>query len=791
VTPSIFSIVPDGAVRRRPSDLVRVVLAVVVIAVTGLLAANDFTDLENDVYDFFTAAPSSLEWLFRAGYWSLPAMVAAVLVGAIVGRHVRMVVTIALASATTAIAGFALDAAIGTKSSESLADAGADLTKGAPEYPPIAFAVAAAAVLAASPYLTRPTRRFARTLVLVSAACAIILVEGLPAAVVGAIALAWGLAAATQFALGTPAGTPALSEVRSALDDLGLSVTDLSLADDQTWGEARFVGTLDGDRVVVDVLGRDAIDAGVYAKLLRSVLYKDSGPSVILSREQQVEHRAYLSLLADRAGVQVPEVIAAGTAGDLGHALLVSDALDGRLLSTVDASELTDAVLDDAWQNIERLHGARLAHGNLYLGHVALLDDGTTLLGDLSSTEASASPERQSLDRAELLVSTAAVIGVDRAVDAMARALDHDQIEAALPLMQTSAMSHQVRHAVPKPKALIGELRTRAAARIGVPEPQLTELRRVSPANLAMAIGAALGVYLLLGELSDAKSVGDIFRDPDWWWVGATALVSQTPQIAQAIAMLGSVSAKLPLGPAIGVQFANQFMGLVGGTVATTALVIRWFQKQGLAVAVAISSGVLNTAAGMVTEAVLVTIGLIASRGDFDVSRNGSSSGGGSGGSLAALVIIFVVALAGAALVVPRFRKHIGAKLKPQFVAARDNLHELRGRPRKAIQLFAGNVVSQMLFALTLEFALQAYGYSLPIMELVVINSFASLLGGIAPIPGGMGVIEAGLIAGFTAAGVPQTTAISATFTARLFTAYLPPIWGWMSLQWLRRRDYV
>ena len=54
-----------------------------------------------------------------------------------------------------------------------------------------------------------------------------------------------------------------------------------------------------------------------------------------------------------------------------------------------------------------------------------------------------------------------------------------------------------------------------------------------------------------------------------------------------------------------------------------------------------------------------------------------------------------------------------------------------------------------------------------------------------------MGVIEAGLIGGLTAAGIPQTTAVAATFTHRLFTAYLPPIWGWFSLQWLRRNDYI
>jgi uncharacterized protein (TIRG00374 family) len=74
---------------------------------------------------------------------------------------------------------------------------------------------------------------------------------------------------------------------------------------------------------------------------------------------------------------------------------------------------------------------------------------------------------------------------------------------------------------------------------------------------------------------------------------------------------------------------------------------------------------------------------------------------------------------------------------------------------------------------------------------LIVINSLASIIGGIAPVPGGMGVIEAGLIAGFTAAGVPDQAAIAATFTARVFTAYLPPVWGWVAMQWLHRRDYI
>jgi len=65
------------------------------------------------------------------------------------------------------------------------------------------------------------------------------------------------------------------------------------------------------------------------------------------------------------------------------------------------------------------------------------------------------------------------------------------------------------------------------------------------------------------------------------------------------------------------------------------------------------------------------------------------------------------------------------------------------------------------------------------------------MIGGAVPIPGGAGVIEVGLIAGRTSAGVPQDQAVAAVFIERLWTAYLPPIWGWATLVWLRRSDYV
>ena len=48
-----------------------------------------------------------------------------------------------------------------------------------------------------------------------------------------------------------------------------------------------------------------------------------------------------------------------------------------------------------------------------------------------------------------------------------------------------------------------------------------------------------------------------------------------------------------------------------GGTVATLALVVRFFQRQGLGPAVAVSSGVINTLGAIVCQTILVVIGLV------------------------------------------------------------------------------------------------------------------------------------------------------------------------------------
>jgi uncharacterized membrane protein YbhN (UPF0104 family) len=109
---------------------------------------------------------------------------------------------------------------------------------------------------------------------------------------------------------------------------------------------------------------------------------------------------------------------------------------------------------------------------------------------------------------------------------------------------------------------------------------------------------------------------------------------------------------------------------------------------------------------------------------------------------------------------------------------------------RKRLELFGGNLVTELLYALALGATALAYGVHLNLGQLVLVNTSASVLSRLIPVPGGIGAAEAALSAGLIAVGVDSSTAFAIAITQRLWTFYLPPIWGYVSLRWLTRQGY-
>ena len=160
----------------------------------------------------------------------------------------------------------------------------------------------------------------------------------------GSMAIGWGVTAIVHLVFGSPLGLPSTDDVMILLQELGVAASDVQLSEGPAnGGLARYRACLvrpptgRRHRLTISVYGRDAADAKLLSKAGRFLLYRDSGPTLTLTRLQQVEREAYLTMWAAQVGASVPQVVRAGRSGPSGDALLVCLLPDGDRLSAVAA----------------------------------------------------------------------------------------------------------------------------------------------------------------------------------------------------------------------------------------------------------------------------------------------------------------------------------------------------------------------------------------------------------------------------------------------------------------------
>ncbi len=366
----------------------------------------------------------------------------------------------------------------------------------------------------------------------------------------------------------------------------------------------------------------------------------------------------------------------------------------------------------------------------------------------------------------------------------------------ALPFLQRAALNPVASRSLRKKKVLLTGLREKGAEATGVEVPKLIEPRRISWVDLALVVGTLIGGWALIGVLVNVTKSWSTITGADWGWVAATFVLAQAVYPALALATVGSVTDTLPYGRTVVLEVANTFVSLAGGSMGALATRVRYFQQQGYDATLAVSSGVLVSTASWIVKGGLFLLALPIALSQFHFATP-TDTGGGSGSSTARLVWLLVIAIVvigvvvGLLLAVPRWRRLASAKLRPKASEVWGHLKVLSTHPRNLVEIFGGEVLGQILVAMALGASLHAFGERLSLAALLIVLTLGSMLGGISPVPGGMGVVEAGMIIGLTAAGIPESQAVAAVFVQRLFTAYLPPIWGWFCLVWMRKKEYL
>jgi undecaprenyl-diphosphatase len=332
----------------------------------------------------------------------------------------------------------------------------------------VGLGAAIAVLTAVAPWVSRRARRWSWALViglLITRTVATPVSFDSPrAALIG-----WTFGALTLVLLGAPSRRPTVDAVVAGLRSVGLPVRELQAAGVDARGSTPYFGaTDDGERLFVKALGDDERSADLLFRLYRRIEPRDFGDERPFSTLRRgVEHEALVALAAADLGVRTPRLRAFATAVPNGY-VLAYEAIAGRSLDRLEPNELTDAVLGSIWGLVGQLRQHRIAHRDLRLANIFLDEDGGVWLIDFGFSELAASELLLANDVAELLASSSAYVGADRAIAHAAATVDAATLTSALDRLRPWALSGATRTALKAAPALLPELRTRLTERISL-----------------------------------------------------------------------------------------------------------------------------------------------------------------------------------------------------------------------------------------------------------------------------------------------------------------------------------
>ena len=772
----------EANVERHPGDVIRVVAGLATLAALAFIATSDrITVFEADITRLVVDLPSPVTGTLEALRWlgSLPA-VAVFAALALLARRPRLARDLVVAGLLAELLTAGLDAIVDRGEPGDLVSGVVQrITTDVQGFPSPTTAVAAAMAAAAAPYLPRTIRRLTWVGVALAGLAVVHLGAHLPLDVLGGAALGWAVGAGTHLVFGTPSVRPTVEDVAEALAAAGLGEVSVRVPSVDARGSTPFFATTSAaEELFVKVVGREQLDADYLFKVFRYVRMRsleDEAPFATAKRA--VEHEAYLALLAERAGVRTPSIVTVAPAAD-GGTLMAQRRVKGTGLDEGGPDALGDDRLDDLWGQVAILREHRIAHRDLRLANALLDEHGQAWLIDFGFAEGGASDRRLAQDVAELLASSSLLVGAERSVCAARRVLGDDAVTAALPLLQPLALSGATRSGLKQHGGLLDEVRRAAAGGAEPPAPERIE--RVQPRTILVLLALGLAVHVLLPQVGELGRTGDAIRDANWGWLALAAVASAATYFMAAVGMQGAVATHLPLGRTAEVQLANSFANrLTPGALGGLGVSERYLERNGLDRGSAVAGVGLNSAAGFVVHITAMLIFLpLAGAGVKDVHLPDNWE------LLVAVVVLFVVA--GIVLWSP-----LGRKLRAPVREAFSGLGAALRSPSRAAALFGGSIGTTFFYAFALAVSLEAFGGGLNGVQVGAVYLGGAAVSGVAPTPGGLGAMEAALVAGLTGLGEAAGPAIAAVLGFRLLTFWLPTIPGFFALRHLRKEGSV
>jgi uncharacterized protein (TIRG00374 family) len=805
---------------RRASDVLLLLVVLVVLIAAQLLAALAPVGVrvtEHALLESIVTLPAALrDWMSAFAQVAavlLPVGFIAALVG---GRRFSLTARAVLAAIAGTAAGVLVSHVFLVQSHPA---SWAHLLVGrggvfAVTFPPVAWLCGTIAMLTVvAPEVSGRWRRALWWLVGVGSVVEVIVGAFLPVDAVVAAALGVCVGCVVLLAFGGPTSRPNPEQVVTALQECGIELSRLEEVAPGTSGPAIFMATTtDATILMVKVLAAEDRDRDRLTRLYRWLLMRDpdddrAGPTV----ESAVEHEMLTMVSAVQAGARVPDPVVAypvtGGRGSRG-ALVAWVDVGARSLASVKPDDISDMVLADLWHSVAVLQKHKLAHRLLRTDNVLLDNHEQAWLVSLSLAELGATARQLAADVAELLVSLSVHVGLDRAVSSAVAGLGAPTLARAAPYIQPLAVSGATRgraRAFDRARSshrgagraeralrpggrpdVFRDLRTAVATTTSTPPARPEQLSRFTWKKLLALLGAFVVIYVVLPQLANFGAAVHALKDADWWWVLAALPAVFVAEGFSTLLQLGAIPAKLPFRPTYTVQFGGSFLDKVTPSgVGSMALSFRYLQKAGVDSGAATGSvglqSIISAGAGIALAAAFLAA----------TGRKTSAHFSLRGHEWVFLVIAGVLIALALFAFTPPGRRLFRDKVWGFLRSAGSTVAAVAKSPRHVCLIAAGAFGWPMVQVIAFALCVHAVGGTLPFVQVAAVYLGGSLVASIAPVPGGLGALEAVLVAGLSGLGMPVGAAASAVLIYRLLTFWLTIPVGGICLKLAERHGYV
>ena len=770
---------------RRTSDIIRVVAASVFLSLViagSLITRNQWDALEQSVSNIVgVLSPDQSNAVYIVYGVAILALPFGVLIGLIAGRKWKLLAGYAAAALIAALALSITGTGISTPTWDLDVPERLDTFLSQFLDDSRWIAMLAAALTVSGPGLPARWRRAWWALLLAFVPIHLVVSTVVPARSLLGLAVGWLVGAIIVLLVGTPALEVPLDAAVRLFRSRGVDVRSFTVV--RPAGSGPLVlnaHTPDAD-VVVELYGQNQRSGGALRQFWRWITRRGSETAPLhASMRRAVEHRALMGLAIKSMNAAGSDPLAVA-ALDRGWTLYAHSQPIGDPIE----AELDDAALRALWSALNTLHENQISHGDLHRGELRL-HDGAALFCGFGHAELGASDAQMQSDVAQLLLTTADLFGSHRAVATAVEVLGIDVVIAASGRLTKSAIPLRVRQSVADAGKTMKSVRLEVLDQTGaarIEAEQVTRFSRNQIISLVLLIGL---VYVAYPFISAVPAFVVELGSVDWWWALLGLAVSALTYIGAGAALWACAFGKVSFRNLTIMQVANTFAATTTPAgVGGLALSVRFLQKGGLGTVRATAAVALQQSVQVITHvSLLIFFSVVA----------GTSSGLSNmvpGNTVLYLIAGVAFGVVGTFMFVPKLRLWLKVAVRPQVAEVLTELGELARDPKRFSIIILGCAATTLGAALALWASVEAFGGGTTFVTVTVVTMIGGTLASAAPTPGGVGAVEAALIGGLAAFGLPASIAVPSVLLYRVLTCWLPVFLGWPTLRWLTKHDMV